>query len=116
MGKNFAKRLDEMKREHFVDGMETGKQLMFDTIAEVLHDPDVMGKGTFSRDRLAKLLTTCAEHYDYWLGAVLEGETRVEDERTGIRKRLDDKLQNALGDHADLPFEVRYPYLKDVDI
>ena len=116
MGKLFIKQLKERDHKFFADGMEVGKQLMLDTVAELLHDPAVMGHDTFGKDRLVKFLMACAKDYDYWMDAILKTKSNQEDERFAVRKRLDDKLLAALGDRADLPFEKRYPCISQVEI
>lgn len=116
MGKQFVKQQKERDHQFFAAGMETGCQLMLDTVAEVLHDPAVMGRDTFGKDRLVKVLTACAMDYDGWMDAILKTKSNREDERAAVRKRLDDKLLSALGDRADVPFERRYPYITEVEI
>ena len=116
MGKQFLQQQKDRDHKFFAAGMETGCQLMLDTVAEVLHDPAVMGHDTFGKDRLVKFLTACAKDYDYWMDAILKTKSNQEDERFAVRQRLDDKLLSALGDRADLPFEKRYPYISQVEL
>lgn len=40
----------------FNAGLESGRQQIIDMLCLVLHDPEIMGKDTFGRDRLLKVI------------------------------------------------------------
>ena len=92
-------------------GMDTGFQKHWDLIQIVLHDPKVMGKDTFGKERIKKL---------YWAVKELEKElgrawlpTKKNDADV-CQRDLDALLREIWGDEL-CPFDQRYPYLKKPD-
>lgn len=57
MGKNgFLERQKAVQRGFFEAGLQSGRQQILDMMSLVLRDPEVMGKDTFGKDRLVKVV------------------------------------------------------------
>lgn len=54
MGKNLLKRQQEAYQFFLDIGMDTGFQKCWDLLQIVLHDPKIMGKDTFGKERINK--------------------------------------------------------------
>ena len=111
MGKNYLQRQIE-RNQGFLDvGMDTGFQKCWDLIQIVLHDPKVMGKDTFGKERIKKL---------YW--AMMETEKQLgrawlptlEKDADVCQRDLDFLLKEIWGEEL-YPFHDRYPFVKKPD-
>lgn len=98
--------------QHFLEvGMDTGFQKCWDLFQIVLHDPEVMGKDTFGKERIKKI---------YWAMKEKEKElgkawipTKYNDADV-CQRDLDAVLNEIWGDEL-CPFYERYPYIKQPD-
>lgn len=91
-------------------GVKCGRQQMLDMMSLVLRDSEIMGKDTFGKDRLLKVVKGIDEYLSYYAEAW--GKT---DETDYYRTRLDDALANAYGDGLHDSFMVRYEFLPEFD-
>lgn len=78
-------------------------------LALVLHDPEIMGKDTFGRERLNKVVIAIGKYIDeYYLAFVRHDETDY------WRKKLDEALAEAFGtDEVQDSFMKRYEFLPE---
>lgn len=57
MGKNnYIARLEADRKGFFRAGEQTGRQVVLDMMVLALRDPEIMGKDTFGKDRLLKVV------------------------------------------------------------
>ena len=57
MAKNdFLAKQRELQHGHFTAGLQSGRQQIIDCVSLALRDPEIMGKDTFGRDRLLKVV------------------------------------------------------------
>ena len=89
-------------------GEEFGMQKMADYIAIALHDPDVMGKNVYSRERIDKFFDKLSEIADYFSKAFSQDK-----EADYYQEQLDKAQREIYGDDMQ-PFNVRYPYMKEI--
>lgn len=112
MGKNAYLNKRQAMNQGFLDvGMDTGFQKCWDLLQIVLHDPKVMGKDTFGKERIKKI---------YWAMKELEKElgtawmpTQYNDADV-MQRDLDALLNEIWGDEL-YPFYERYPFIKKPD-
>lgn len=112
MAKNtFLAKQQAIKQGMLDVGMDTGFQKCWDLFQIVLHDPKVMGKDTFGKERIKKL---------YWAMKELEKELgkawlpSLEKDADVMQRDLDALLKEIWGDEL-CPFHERYPYIKQPD-
>lgn len=86
---------------------ETTMQFMIDTLLLVLNDPNVMGKDTFGRKRISRVLTAWIAKIDRYDKALQRG-----DEQDYWQTKMDQQLQAILGDEF-VPFSKRYEWLRE---
>jgi hypothetical protein len=60
----FMKQQGQLQRAFFDAGLQSGRQQIMDMLALVLHDPDIMGKDTFGRERLNKVVAAIGKYID----------------------------------------------------
>ena len=113
MAKNnsFLAKLETEKRAFFRAGLETGRQQTIDMMCCVLHDPEYMGKDTFGKDRLLKVVSGLGDYLDKFDQAF-----QTTDETDYYQNLLDKHLADCFGvpELADT-FKVRYEYCLDYD-
>ncbi len=112
MAKNdFLKRQQAVKQGMLDVGMDTGFQKCWDLIQIVLHDPKVMGKDVFGKNRIKKL---------YWAMKEKEKELGrawspiLYNDADVCQRDLEALLKEIWGDEL-CPFHERYPYIKEPD-
>lgn len=112
MAKNaFLAKQQAIKQGMLDVGMDTGFQKCWDLFQIVLHDPKVMGKDTFGKERIKKL---------YWAMKELEKELgkawlpSLEKDADVMQRDLDALLKEIWGDEL-CPFHERYPHIKQPD-
>ena len=112
MAKNdFLKRQQAVKQGMLEVGMDTGFQKCWDLIQIVLHDPKVMGKDVFGKNRIKKL---------YWAMKEKEKELGrawspiLYNDADVCQRDLEALLKEIWGDEL-CPFHERYPYIKQPD-
>ncbi len=100
-----------LQRACFEAGLEMGRQQIIDMLALVLHDAEIMGKDTFGRERLQKVIKGIGEKIDEYILA-----WQKSDEADYWQDRLDKALAEAYGeDELRDSFHKRYEYAKEYD-
>lgn len=111
MGNAMLDRLYQAKVEGVRLGAEMMQQKIFDCLAIVLSDADVMGKDTFSDKRILKVI--------YGVRDVVKDNLpawgTITDETDYCRERIDRRLLQIYGEEGFVPFEERYPMLKKIN-
>lgn len=112
MANNSYLQKQKMTNQHFLDvGMDTGFQKCWDLLQIVLHDPKVMGKDTFGRERIKKI---------YWAMKDMEMELGkawlpIMERDADVCQRDLDALLKEIWQEELCPFHERYPYVKKPD-
>ena len=110
MGKNFLTRQQEIQRGYFDAGLQSGRQQILDMMSLVLRDPDIMGKDTFGKDRLLKVVKGIGAYIDKYQPA---WEKSVDSDY--YQKKLDDALVQAYGEGLHDSFYERYQFAPEFD-
>ena len=111
MGKNdFLARQKALQRACFDAGLRSGRQQIIDMVSLVLRDPEIMGKDTFGKDRLLKVVKGIGEYIDTYEKAWLK-----DDETDYYRAKLDAALEEAYGDALHDSFLKRYDFAPEFD-
>ncbi len=111
MGKNgYLEKQRAMQRGFFDAGLNSGRQQIIDMVSLVLRDPDIMGKDTFGKDRLTKVVVGINEYIDTYQKAWEKDE-----ETDYYRYKLDEALEQAYGEALHDSFLDRYQYAPDFD-
>lgn len=97
-----------IQRGFFEAGLQSGRQQIIDMLSLVLHDPEIMGKDTFGKDRLIKVVKGIGEYIDKFQPA-----WERTDETDYYRMKLDDALGEIYGKGMHDTFLERYEYLPD---
>ena len=106
MGKNdYIAKQRAMQRACFEAGLRSGRQQILDMVSLVLRDPDIMGKDTFGKDRLMKVVKGVGEYIDTYQKAWEKDE-----ETDYYRAKLDVALAQAYGDDLHDSFLKRYEF------
>ena len=106
MGKNdYLARQAALQRACFDAGLQCGRQQILDMMSLVLRDSNIMGKDTFGKDRLVKILKGIGEYIDKFQPA-----WEKNDETDYYRAKLDAALAEAYGDELHDSFLKRYEY------
>lgn len=109
MAKNdFLAKQQALQRACFEAGLRSGRQQILDMVSLVLRDPDIMGKDTFGKDRLLKVVKGVGEYIDTYQKA-----WEKDDETDYYRAKLDDALAQAYGEGLHDSFLKRYEYCAD---
>lgn len=109
MAKNdFLAKQQALQRACFEAGLRSGRQQILDMVSLVLRDPDIMGKDTFGKDRLLKVVKGVGEYIDTYQKA-----WEKDDETDYYRAKLDDALAQAYGEGLHDSFLQRYEYCAD---
>lgn len=111
MAKNdYIKRRDADRRGFFRAGEQTGRQVVLDMMVLALRDPEIMGKDTFGKDRLLKVVEGIKKYMD-----VFDQAFQATDETDYYRAKLDAALAEAFGEEMHDTFNKRYEYCCDFD-
>lgn len=111
MAKNAYLEKIEFERRFYLDvGVRMGRQQILDMMSLALRDPAIMGKNTFGKERLLKVVKTIGEYIDKYQPAW--GKT---DETDYYRAKLDAALAEAYGDGMHETFEKRYEFSPTYD-
>ena len=99
------------ERQVWLDiGLQCGRQQILDMITLALRDPNVVGKDTFGKKRLLKLVNAIGKNIDnYWQAWQKTNETDY------YRAKLDAALAEAYGEEMHDSFLKRYEFLPDFD-
>ena len=111
MGKNDFLARQKQRDRMFLDvGLQCGRQQIIDMVSLVLRDPEIMGKDTFGKDRLMKVVNGIGDYIDKYNPA-----WQKSDESDYYQKKLDDALAEAYGDELHDSFHKRYEYAPEFD-
>lgn len=111
MAKNdFLARQRATQMGFFKAGLQSGRQQIIDMFSLVLRDPDIMGKDTFGKDRLLKVVKGIGEYIDTYQKA-----WEMDDETDYYRAKLDDALAEAYGEKLHNSFLERYESAPEFD-
>lgn len=111
MGKNgFLEKQKATQRAYFEAGLQSGRQQILDMMSLVLRDTDIMGKDTFGKDRLMRVVKGIGEYIDTYQKA-----WERHDDTDYWQKQLDDALAEAYGDDLHDSFYQRYQYAPEFD-
>ena len=106
MGKNnYLSKQRSIQSGFFVAGLQTGRQQIIDMLSLSLRDSEIMGKDTFGKDRLLKVI----KGIDDYLGTFQKAFEK-DDETDYYRAKLDAALAEAYGEGLHDSFLERYPY------
>lgn len=111
MAKNdFMARQRASQRAFFETGLRCGRQQIIDMMSLVLNDPDFMGKDTFGKDRLLKVIKGIGEYIDtYQLAWEKDEETDY------YRAKMDESLARIYGEGLHDSFLERYEFAPEFD-
>lgn len=111
MAKNdYLARQRAIQQGFFNVGIRSGRQQILDMVSLVLRDPDIMGRDTFGKDRLLKVVMGIGEYIDTYEKAWLK-----DDETDYYRAKLDDALAEAYGEGLHDSFLQRYEFAPEFD-
>ena len=111
MGKNdFLARQAATQRAFFDAGLQCGRQQIIDMMSLVLRDTEIMGKDTFGKDRLLKVVKGIGGYIDHYYLA-----WQKHDETDYYRAKLDAALADAYGDGMHNTFHERYDVAPEYD-
>lgn len=111
MAKNdYLARRDADRKGFFRAGEQTGRQVVLDMMVIVLRDPEIMGKDTFGKDRLLKVIKGIEQYMDKFDQAF-----QATDETDYYRSKLDAALAEAFGEGMNDTFLERYQFAKEYD-
>ena len=112
MGKNdFIAKQRARERAFFDAGLQMGRQQILDMMCLTLHDPEVMCKDTFGRDRLMKVVDDIGKKIDHYHKAWLKL-----DDTDAWQFALDNALADAFGEEKlKDTFYKRYEFSPEFD-
>lgn len=111
MGKNaFLEKQKATQRAFFNAGLQSGRQQIMDMLSLVLRDQEIMGKDTFGKDRLLKVIKGIGEYIDKYQPA-----WERSDDADYYQKKLDVALAEAYGDGLADSFYKRYEFAPEFD-
>ena len=106
----FLAKQEALQKGCFTAGLQCGRQQIIDMVSLVLRDPAIMGKDTFGKDRLLKVVKGIGEYIDKFQPA-----WEKKDETDYYRAKLDDALAEAYGEGLHDSFLQRYEYAPEFD-
>ena len=107
---DFLARQKAMQDACFDAGLRCGRQQIIDIMSLVLRDPEIMGKDTFGKDRLLKVVKGISDYIDEYNLA-----WKKHDETDYWRDKLDAALADAYGDELHDTFLERYEFAPEYD-
>ena len=111
MAKNdFLARQAALQRACFDAGLRCGRQQILDMVSLVMRDPEIMGKDTFGKERLMKIVKGVGDYIDKYNLAWQKHE-----ETDYWRDKLDKALAEAYGEELHDSFLRRYEYAPEFD-
>ena len=107
---NYLARQKALQDACFDAGLRCGRQQILDMVSLVLRDQEIMGKDTFGKDRLMKIIKgvgACIDEYNLaW---------QKHDDTDYWRDKLDKALAEAYGEELHDSFTKRYEYAPEYD-
>ena len=112
MGRNnsFLEKQRVTNQAYFDIGIQMGRQQIIDMMCVVLNDPEIMGKDTFGKERLLKVVKGIGDYID-----VFQKAWERDDETDYYRDKLDGWLARIYGEELHDSFAKRYEYCSDYD-
>lgn len=111
MGRNdFLAQQRATQRAYFDAGVQMGRQQIMDMLSLVLHDPEIMKKDTFGKDRLLIVVDGIGKCIDKY-----ELAWKKHDETDYVRAKLDAALAEVYGDGLHNSFMQRYEFAPEFD-
>lgn len=111
MAKNdFMARQRAIQKAYFDAGIQSGRQQIIDMMSLVLRDQEIMGKDTFGKERLLKVVKGIGEYIDHYYLA-----WQRHDETDYYRAKLDAALADAYGEGMHNTFLERYDTAPEYD-
>jgi hypothetical protein len=111
MGKNGLLERQRIANQTYFDaGLQMGRQQILDMMSIVLNDPGIMGKDTFGKDRLLKVVKGVGDYID-----VFQKAWERDDETDYYRSKMDDRLGAIYGEGMHDTFLKRYDFCKEFD-
>lgn len=111
MPKNdFIAKQKATQRAYFDAGLQSGRQQILDMMSLVLNDPEIMGKDTFGKERLLKVVKGIGECIDKFQPAWEKC-----DDADYYQKQLDDSLARVYGNDLADSFYQRYQFAPEFD-
>lgn len=111
MAKNdFLAKQRALQHGHFIAGLQSGRQQIIDCVSLALRDPEIMGKDTFGKDRLLKVVKGVGKYIDLYQKA-----WEKDDETDYYRAKLDAALVEAYGKELHDSFLERYEFLPEIE-
>ena len=107
---NFMARQRALQQGFFSAWLQSRRQQIIDCVSLVLRDPDIMGKDTFGKERLMKVVQGVAKYIDLYQKA-----WEKDDETDYYRAKLDAALVEAYGKELHDSFMERYEFLPEVE-
>lgn len=107
---DFLARQEATNRAYFHAGLQSGRQQIIDMVSLVLRDSEIMGKDTFGKDRLLKVVKGIGEYIDKFQPA-----WERNDDTDYYRAKLDASLAEAYGEGLHDSFLKRYEYMPEYD-
>ena len=101
---------EAVNQGYFTAGLQMGRQQILDMMSLALRDPSIMGKDTFGKDRLLKLVKAIGEYIDKYQPAWEKKE-----ETDYYRAKLDASLAEAYGAGMHDTFMERYEFVPEFD-
>lgn len=108
--KGYIAKMNAAMNAGFDAGLRSGRQQIMDMVSLVLRDPEIMGKDTFGKDRLLKVVQGVKAYIDKYQPAWERA-----DETDYYQKKLDDALCEAYGERLADTFYQRYEVAPDFD-
>lgn len=109
MGENaFLKKQKAMQRAYFDAGLQMGRQQILDMMSLVLNDPEIMGKDTFGKDRLLKVVKGIGAYIDKYQPA-----WEKSDDADYYQVKMDEALAKIYGDKLADSFYQRYEFMPE---
>lgn len=110
MGSNFLEKQRKIQDFCLDIGVKCGRQQMLDMMSLVLRDSEIMGKDTFGKERLLKVVKGVGDYIDLYQKAWVK-----DDETDYYRAKLDEALAEAYGKELHDSFLKRYEFLPEFD-
>lgn len=108
--KDFLAKQRALQQGFFSAGLQSGRQQIIDLVSLVLRDPEIMGKDTFGRYRLLKVVQGVGKYIDLYQKA-----WGKDDETDYYRAKLDAALVEAYGKELHDSFMERYEFLPEIE-
>ena len=107
---NYLARQKALQDACFDAGLRCGRQQILDMVSLVLRDPNIMGKDTFGKERLLKIIKGVGDYIDKYNLA-----WQKHDETDYWRDKMDEALAEAYGEELHDSFTKRYEFAPEYD-